>query len=178
MTRLMLALALAAGFALPLRAQEPVTTVIVVRHTERVDQNTDSLSAAGEARAQALARVLADARIAGIVTTQYRRSALTAAPAMAAFALTPVIVQAGGRDMAAHGRAVADAVRQFAGRTVLVIGHSNTVGPIIAALGGPTIERICDNEHAHLFVVTLRASEVSLIRSRYGAEDPAGPPCR
>ena len=54
--------------------------------------------------------------------------------------------------------------------------HSNTVAPIVAALGGPAIVPPCDNAFANLWVLVLRpGGEVSLVRSRYGAEDPPPP---
>ena len=52
--------------------------------------------------------------------------------------------------------AVAEAVRgRYAGRTVLVVGHSNTVSAIIAALGGPAVLPPCDNEFANLWMLVL-----------------------
>ena len=169
--------ALFAAAAPAVRAQEP-TVVLIVRHAERAAEpgSDPGLSPAGEARALALAAALEDAHITGIVTTQYRRTRLTAEPLARALALEPLVVPAGG-DVGDHARAVADTVRRrFAGRTVLVIGHSNTVSAIVAALGGPAIAPPCDNEFANLWVLLRRPSgEVSLVRSHYGAEDPPPP---
>jgi broad specificity phosphatase PhoE len=156
-------------------AQEP-TTVIVVRHAERAAEPAGDpvLTEAGQARAQALARVLADGKVGAIITTQWKRTQLTAEPLAQALGLTPVIVPAGGA-MPAHIQAVVDAVRRFPGRTILVVGHSNTVPKIVTALGGPQLADFCDNEYANLFTIVIRANgDVSVIRSRYGAED--GPP--
>ena len=83
----------------------------------------------------------------------------------------PVVVAGSGP---AHVKAVADTVRsRFAGGTVLVVGHSNTVTAIVAALGGPRLVDLCDAEYATLFVLTLRQGEQpSLVRARYGPDDP------
>ena len=169
----------AAGFSLTLPAQGrpdvAATTVILVRHGERADDGSPDpgLSQAGEARARALAEALAGSRPAGIVTTQYRRTRLTAAPTAVAHGLEPVIVATSG-GTAVHVRAVADTVlARFSGRTVLVVGHSNTVGGIVAALGGPRLPDLCDTEFSTMLVLVLRpGAEPSLVRARYGAEDP------
>jgi broad specificity phosphatase PhoE len=171
----------AAPLAGPLRAQE-TTTVILVRHAERAGPSADDpgLTPAGEGRAHALAEALAAARLTGIGTTPWRRTRLTAAPLARESGLTPLVVATDG-GTAAHVREVADTIRaRFHGGTVLVVGHSNTVPGIIAALGGPRLPDLCESEYATLFVLTLReGSAPSLVRARYGAEDgPAGSACR
>jgi broad specificity phosphatase PhoE len=76
----------------------------------------------------------------------------------------------------AHIKAVADAVRaRPAGETVLVVGHSNTIPAIIAALGGPRLADMCEQEYATLFILTIPASgPAKLIRGSYGAPDAPG----
>ncbi len=181
------ALAGAAVCAVQLRAQTPAavpavpsdgsatTTVIVVRHAERATEPAADpvLSPAGEARAAALADALTHARVTGIVSTPYQRTRLTAAPLARSSGITPVVVATRGG--APHARIVADTVRAlFHGGTVLVVGHSNTVPAIIAALGGPTLPDLCETEYATMFVLVLRpGAEPSLTRARYGPEDPA-----
>ena len=170
----------AAGIARPLLAQRlpdaATTTVILVRHAERADVGSTAdpvLSLAGEARAESLAATLAGVRLTGIVVTQYRRTGLTAAPTARAHGVEPVVVATTG-GTPAHVRAVADTVRaRFAGGVVLVVGHSNTVGGIVAALGGPRLPDLCDAEYSTVFVLVLRPDgEPSLLRSRYGPDDP------
>lgn len=159
------------------RVQEP-SVVYVVRHAERAgEMGADpALSLAGEERARALAAALADAHVSAIVVTHFRRTQLTAAPLARALGLSPLVVPVGS-DVPAHARAVADTIlRWFTGRTVLVVGHSNTVAPIIAALGGPAIVPPCDNAFGDLWVLVRRGSgEVALARTRYGAADPPPP---
>ena len=141
------------------------TTVILVRHAEKVDDSGDPvLSVAGDARARELANVLADAGVTAILTTQYLRTRQTAAPLGERVGIVPVVVAASG---AAHAADVAARVREHApGGTIVVVGHSNTVPAIIRALGGPAVQ-IADGEYHHLFVLTLADSGVRLIRSRY-----------
>src|SRR5438132_12240842 len=63
--------------------RRPVTTVILVRHAEKVidpNNNDPDLSLAGQARAQELARMFGDAGVNAIYATQYKRTQQTVKP--------------------------------------------------------------------------------------------------
>lgn len=49
----------------------------------------------------------------------------------------------------------ADAVRRHAGRTVLMVGHGNTIPAIITALGGPKLADLCDAQYSMLFTLVI-----------------------
>jgi phosphohistidine phosphatase SixA len=152
--------------------------VVIVRHAEKADapKGDVALTDRGRARADALAATLVDAAVDTIVTTERRRSRETAAPLVAARHLTPVVVPSSD-DNKAHARAVAQAVRN-GGAVVLVVGHTDTVPEIIEALGGPKIAEICDDQYGMMFTMRTDAGKPSrLIRSTYGAPDPAGADC-
>lgn len=159
------------GPALP-----PNTRVILVRHAEKADATADPvLSDAGQERARALADSLAHSGIAGIIVTQLQRTRLTAQPLASRLGLVPAVVPAGAPGVD-HAAAVAAMIRErFAGKTVLVVGHSNTVPAIIRALGVSDAVTIPDGEYDDLFVVTTGATGgATLARSRYG--EPAAAP--
>ena len=141
------------------------TTVILVRHAEKVDDSRDPLlSEAGEARAQELARLLAPRGISAIFTTQYQRTRLTAAPLAARLQLTPTVVEA-----SVSADTLARRIREHSGTTVLVVGHSNTVPVIIRALGGPDIGQIPDAEYDNLYILRLHADgTVEYERTTFG----------
>jgi broad specificity phosphatase PhoE len=176
------ALALATVFiaaVTPLDGQTVASTIVVlVRHAEKATspENDPGLTDSGRARADALAEALRDARVDAVITSHYERTRKTAEPVAAARHLTPVLIRA-GTDTSAHVREVAAAVRsQAAGGLVLVVGHTNTIPPIIAALGGPQLPDICDGEYARLFTLVLPpGGPPRLIQSTYGAPDPAEP---
>ncbi|HEX4682390.1 MAG TPA: phosphoglycerate mutase family protein [Gemmatimonadaceae bacterium] len=149
------------------------TTVILTRHAEKAAAPADDppLTAEGEARARALFTAVKDAGISAIITTNFARTKATAAPTASALGITPEALVA--RDPN-HVQAVVDAVRRHTGRTVLVVGHSNTVPAIIAALGAPRPPDICDATYDDLFVVTLHPDgKATFVHSRYGAPSPA-----
>ena len=164
----------------PLAAAEHPQVVVLVRHGEKSDAPPGdvALSDTGRARAEELAIALAEARLDTIITTQFRRTRETAAPLARELKLNTVIVQAGD-DTPSHARAVAAAVRA-GGRSVLVVGHSNTVPAIIGALGGPAMDELCDSEYSNLFTLVLVPGEpVRLVHGHYGAPDsPVSAECR
>jgi len=160
--------------AAPRVVSAQATTVILVRHAEKLAESGDpDLSAAGERRAEALSTVLADFPLEAIFVSQYRRTLQTAAPTATALGLTPVAIPITS-GVPAQAAATAAAIRAMpAGSAALVVGHSNTLGAIIAALGGPAVGDLCDAEYATIFVVeTAPASPVRLLRATYGAPDP------
>jgi broad specificity phosphatase PhoE len=148
--------------AVDVRAQ--TTVVVLVRHAEKVDDSRDPpLSKAGERRAEALAAALGDAGIQAVYTTQYVRTRDTAAPLAQAVGVDPVIVASAG-----DAAAIAAHIREHnVGRTVLVVGHSNTVPAIITALGGADVGKIGDDEYSHLFIVLLDGSGAGVVRATY-----------
>lgn len=128
-------------------------SVFVVRHAERADAGMmtaagadPDLSDAGRARAESLASVLKDARIARIYVSQFKRARQTAEPLAASAGIIPTTVAAD--DIAA----LVGQVNAGKGHT-LIVGHSNTIPQILKALGVAEQVTIGDAEHDHLFVV-------------------------
>jgi broad specificity phosphatase PhoE len=150
------------------------STVILVRHAERATEPRADplLTAEGSQRALDLAAALSNAGVNAIITTHLQRTQLTAKPLGDAIGQAPIVVRAGG---AGHPDSVAAAVmRRPAGEVVLVVGHSNTVPAIIAALGGPKMPDLCDGQYSNLYILHLQAgSAPRLIKAKYGAPDPA-----
>jgi broad specificity phosphatase PhoE len=146
-----------AGLSVP--AASAQKAVFVVRHGEKVDESVDPLlSAKGQARAQTLARHLRGAGIKAIFVTQYKRTALTAAPLAAALGLKPVMVPAG------DAPALVDHIRKhYPEDVVLVVGHSNTVPAILERLGHPDPVTIGDDEFDNLFVTVPRPGRPPLL---------------
>jgi phosphohistidine phosphatase SixA len=172
--RLVLTLVVALAVSTPASAQSGDKLVFIVRHAEKASATDPdpSLSDAGRARAAALAAALRDANVTDVLVTPRKRTVETAAGVIAARQLT-AHVMGFGASTPEHVAAVAAAVRQTKGDAVLVVGHSNTVTLIIAALGGPRLPELCDPQYAGLYIVRLpRQGSPSLVRAQYGAADP------
>jgi broad specificity phosphatase PhoE len=149
---------------------KPVTTVILVRHGEKVTDpavKDPELTAAGAARARELARVLSGVEVHAIYVTPFTRTRQTAAPLAAASGVKAIEIEAGKEypaEMAKRIRA------EHTGRTVVVVGHSNTTPDVIRALGVPNPPAIPDSEYDDLFIVTFaEGSAPRLVALRYGA---------
>jgi broad specificity phosphatase PhoE len=124
------------------------TTVLLVRHADRAG-TLDQLNALGTVRAGVLAHVMDKAPLDAIIRSDAVRAEQTAAPTAAAEGLIPIVLT--GADVAAF----VDEIRtNHRGQRVLVVGHSNTVPDIIAALGGPAVT-IPDSEFDNLYVLEL-----------------------
>src|SRR5687767_2263889 len=152
------------------------STVILVRHAERAaaPANDPVLTDAGSQRAKDLAEALAGAKVTSVVTTQLQRTQLTAKPLMETTGLTPIVVRAGGGASGHADSVAATVMRRPAGDVVLVVGHSNTIPAIIAALGGPKMPDLCDGQYSNLFVLEYSAGAAPrLIKAKYGAADAA-----
>jgi broad specificity phosphatase PhoE len=141
----------------------PVTTVILVRHGERSPGDGDvPLSDRGRERAAALARLLVDANIRSIITSDMIRTQQTAAPVAKQAKIEPEIIPADKLD------AVVERIRAMKGGTVLVVHHSNTVPQLVEKLGAKT-PPIRDDEFDRLIVLTLPANGASVVMLRYGS---------
>lgn len=170
MYRLILALVLAAVMASPALAQ----TVIIVRHAEKAEQSADPvLSDAGQARASALAEVLAGAGVTHVFVTPLQRTGLTAAPSAAAVDVGAIAVALDGGAAAHVARLVADVRQVPTAAVVLVVGHSNTVPEIARALGATDADVMDDCEYDRLTVLTLTPTGAHAVTGRYGAANPS-----
>lgn len=144
------------------------STVLLVRHADR-EGTLDELSVAGQSRSQALVHAAERAGVSAIIRSEAVRAEQTAQLLSTALGLEPIALP--GNDIDAFVREV----RRHAGATVLVIGHSNTVTPIISALGGPSLPQIGDAEFDNLYVLQLcRCSRnpARVTHLQYGAPSP------
>lgn len=158
--------------ALPgcLAAQEGVaTTVILVRHAEKEAEPAADppLTAEGKARAGVLADMLVDAGVSAVFTTQWERTRATGQVVADQVGAELIVTPSEG----AYPAAVAERiVSDFSGSTVLVVSHSNRIGAIIEALGGPAIEEIPESEYEKVFVLMVGPNgAVRLVRAFYPA---------
>jgi broad specificity phosphatase PhoE len=148
--------------------RRPVTTIILVRHAEKViDPNNPDvdLSPAGQARAIEIARLFGDSGVNAIYATQYKRTQQTVKPLADKLGLPVTLVGA---------KNTSDLIAQIkannSGQTIFIAGHNNTVPEIIAALGGPQYPTIPETEYDNLFVVTVyRTGKAKVLKMKYGA---------
>ena len=137
------------------------TTVLVVRHADRDPGKDPDLNEAGRARAQALVE---PARRAGVVAayhTQYKRTKQTAEPAAAALGIPLIQIDIAAGHESEHADALVRHIdSHYAGKTVLIVGHTNTLPVILKKLGVASPREIPETEYGTIFVVaTGRVTE-------------------
>jgi phosphohistidine phosphatase SixA len=149
--------------------QQPATTVILVRHAEKVSTAPDAvLSPQGQQRADCLAHVLKDAGIKRIYVSDAKRTQQTADPLAKAISVKPVVVPA--KDV---NTLVRD-VFYGTGGNALVVGHSDTLPLIIQRVQAGKIPPIGENEYDGLYVLNvLEGSSTPVVKLRYCAASPA-----
>jgi phosphohistidine phosphatase SixA len=105
--------------------------------------------------------------VTAIVSTDFARTRSTAEPLAAKLGVTIELVDA--RAVHHAQQVAAGVLARHRSETVLVVGHSNTVPEIVAALGGARPAEICDGEYDKLFVVQVQADGAATVERRsYG----------
>jgi broad specificity phosphatase PhoE len=150
------------ALALPARASAQ-KLIFLVRHAERADagmapQTDPPLSSAGQARAQKLGAMLADAGITSIVTTEFIRTQQTAEPLATKLHVTAETVP---RDNPTG--VVATLKISHGNEIVLVVGHAETLPAILKAYGKPDVA-IADTEYDNLFIIVPATGTVTRLR--------------
>jgi len=135
--------------AVSLGTETEPTTIIVVRHAEKVDNSTDpDLSEAGLDRAARLATILQSMDIDGLFSTPFKRTRQTLG----------VIAEKHGVTIQEYDpknpNPVLDALKVDFGKTHLIAGHSNTAPHIVNYLSGKTVYTdLGDDVYDHLWIV-------------------------
>lgn len=147
------------------------TTVIVIRHAEKdvsVNAADPPLSEAGEARAALLARMFGDGKSVGHVDAIYvspgLRNRLTAAPLAARLGISVTVAKTD--DPRGLARRV---LREHGGGRILIVGHTDTVPQIVAALSGySNIPEIGAQEYGTMYIMAVpRIGRANLLRLSY-----------
>ena len=126
------------------------STIFLVRHAEKMKTaDNPDLTESGARRAEALARVLQDAGIERILSTDYKRTRQTAAPLSKQLNLPVEIYDP-------HELEQLVSALQADGQNQVVVGHSNTTPDVVKLLGadpGPEIDE--EHEFDRLYIVTI-----------------------
>lgn len=143
------------------------TRIYLVRHAEKDTGKNPVLTLAGRQRAGDLLKELRDKKIHRIYTTPYRRTIMTGdslriqlgidTAQYAADTLSESLI----KEIIAHSDE---------GKTILVIGHSNTVPALIRKLGIKDFvpKELPETEFDNLFLVTYKKGKARVKASKYG----------
>lgn len=153
-----------------LHAQSAPATVILVRHAEKAPEPAGDppLSEAGRARAAAVVEMLRHAGV-DVVYHSNRVRTYETARALGDSLNVPLVVvpltkiEPWVADLVSHVR------KDGGGRVSVIVGHSNTYGPVIAAFGGPMIEEIVEERYDDVIILTVQDGKpAKMIRAKYG----------
>ena len=141
-------------------AQE-ITTYYFISHAEklRIDKTdkNPNLNFNGYKRAEAWKDVFSDVPFAAIYSTDYNRTKLTAKPTATSKNL-PILLY---NPNMMYSEAFQNNTK---GKTVLVVGHSNTTNVFVnKILGIEKYNEIKDNNNSNLYIVTISNGETSSI---------------
>ncbi len=155
--------------------QAQQTTIVLVRHAERADppekpEADPTLSVAGVKRAERLAEYLRNAGVTAIYSTPYKRTRETALPLAKTLGINVTETPApSGMAAAQFAKQLADRIlSENKGKTVLVVGHSNTIPPTVAALGAPPVPAMGDGDYGDMYIVQVSADgKATVIRAKH-----------
>jgi 2,3-bisphosphoglycerate-dependent phosphoglycerate mutase len=147
-----------------------VTKVFILRHADKAGED---LSPAGQVRAKELKRVLGEAKIDSVFSTDVPRTKHTAEVLAQSLGLPVIIYNA--EDMV-----IKRVLKTCQGKRVLIVGHSNTVSSLIAKCGctppASINPNIPDTQFDNLFLVLVsknaKTKTCEVIHMKYGAVTP------
>lgn len=139
------------GLASAQSLSEKPTTLILIRHAERGHDgsNDPPLTEAGTTRANSLVTILKNSTISAIYTSNYKRTRNTATP----------LAHATGLDIKTYEPMQGDELKKIIsenkGKTVLIVGHSNTIPWTANFLTGSKLENFADSDYGNLMIVNI-----------------------
>lgn len=130
--------------------QAQPTTIVLVRHAEKATDGKDpELSEAGVKRSHQLAALLQKTSIAEIYTTNYKRTKATVAPIALQKNLEPKVYEPSKEP---ELLAILDKNK---GKTILMVGHSNTTPWVANTITGSKLEPFADGDFGNILIITI-----------------------
>lgn len=144
------------------------TKIYLVRHAEKETGKDPVLTPAGRQRAGDLLRTLKHKNITHIYSTPYKRTQMTGDSLRIQLGIDTLIYAADtiGTDLINKIKSHNDV-----GKTILVIGHSNTIPALIRHLGVSdfAIKELNETEFDNLFLITYKKRKPKIKAMKYGA---------
>lgn len=136
------------------------TTFILVRHAEKEDvKDNPNLTKEGQARAQSLVKLLEKQNVDAIYSTNFNRTRNTIQPLADAKGVTVQTYQSLNME---------DLIAQYAGKTIVICGHSNTTPQFANTLmGAKKFENFDDSDYGNLIIITVNSAGRILTHLRY-----------
>jgi 2,3-bisphosphoglycerate-dependent phosphoglycerate mutase len=142
-----------------------LTTLVFVRHAEKVDDGTrdPELSEEGKQRVIKLSKLLSNQKIDAVYSTNYKRTRNTVEPIAVEHGLSVTPYES------FNSSQLTELVNRYKSGTILICGHSNTTPAMInAILGKQAFKQWADADYGNFIIVTVAATgETGLTSLRY-----------
>ena len=137
-------------------AQHKTTTIYFIRHAEKIDSSKNpDLSSVGLERAAHWGKIFSETTFDAIYSTDFKRTQQTAAPTAENKKLDITLYDAKSLDF---DKFKSDNL----GKTILVVGHSNTTPDFVNKLINQNVyAAIEDTTFGNLYIVTLNGDQVT-----------------
>ena len=146
-------------------AQSDITTLIFVRHAEKVNDGSKDpeLTVEGKDRATRLAAMLSTQPVAAIYSTDFKRTRNTVAPLAEAVNIKLSLYEP------MKLAQLQELIGKHKGGTVVICGHSNTTPAMINMLTGEeTFKQWEDSDYGNVVIVSVPTSgEPKVTKLRY-----------
>lgn len=152
-----LSVAFIAALVLGATPAEAADTIYVVRHLQKATGDNPALTAEGAAGAQRIAEMLATKGVTAVFATPTRRAEETAAPLAKRLGISVTHYDPKAPN------ALVTTLASVRG-AALVVGHSNTVPDLVAALGGAKPAAMSEQDYGTIFVVNSGSNAVREIK--------------
>lgn len=141
------------------KAQSETTTYYLIRHAEKdrsdASDRDPQLTDAGMARANKWAEVFSEVDFDAVYSTNYKRTQQTATP-------TAKAKQLEIREYDPRNPDISGWNTEHHGKSVLIVGHSNTTPSVVNKLIGKELyKEIDDHQNGYLFIVSVTGDVIT-----------------
>ena len=149
-------------------ASAQTTKIYIVRHAEKSTDNQaevdPELTIIGKQRAEALTKKLSGERFDGVFSTDYKRTRNTGAGVAKENKLEVSLYKPSAQ------KALADRIKnEYLGKTVLIVGHSNTILEIAEAFGATRpLKELTDDDYDNLILVKIINNKATAVSEKFG----------
>ena len=133
-------------------AQGKLTTVILLRHAEKISDGSKDpgLTETGKKKAESLVSLFKNTSLSAIYSTDFIRTRETVAPLAKSKSLAIKNYEALKTDV------IDNMLKEHEGKTILICGHSNNIPSIANYLRGTEeFKTFADNEYDNILIVTV-----------------------
>jgi len=160
---LLLFFACTLSFCTETKTEKSATTIYFTRHAEKAKEGGRDpiLTEAGEARAAKLLEILKEEKVSAVYSTDFFRTKMTAQPTADYFKLTTKIYDHKSIDINLIAKA-------HKGKTILVVGHSNSTPTLVNNLiGEERFEQIDESDYSNIFRVKINNGKTNVEQMKY-----------